>query len=111
MMKWKLENDTVIQKSSASIKKKLIVVGMILLVMLIGVFFADDWQQRRVATLKYGYNCMEQCRYEETIVAFEEYLNMDSDIYWYLLELINDESYSRKNVYDCLEKCTEKQLD
>lgn len=108
MMKWKFEKDTVIEKSPASIKRKLII-GVFLCVLLIGVFLADDWQQQRFATLRYGYNCMDQCKYKEATVVFEEYLNVDSDIYWYLLELVNDESCSRKTVNDCLEKCMEQQ--
>lgn len=39
---------------------------------------------------------MEQRQYEEAIVAFKEYLNVDSDIYWYLIEYSNNENYSRK---------------
>lgn len=33
------------------------------------------------------------------------YLNVDSDIYWYLIEYSNNENYSRKKVKECLEKC------
>ncbi len=40
---------------------------------------------------------MEQRQYEEAIVAFKEYLNVDSDIYWYLIEYSNNENYSRKS--------------
>lgn len=103
-MKWKFEKDTVIEKSPASIKRKLII-G----VLFIGVFLADDWQQQRLATLRYGYNCMDQCKYKEATVVFEEYLNVDSDIYWYLLELVNDKTCSRKTVNVRLEKCMEQQ--
>ena len=35
----------------------------------------------------------------------KEYLNVDSDIYWYLIEYSNNENYSRKKVKECLEKC------
>ena len=55
--------------------------------------------------LQYGYCSMEQRQYEEAIVAFKEYLNVDSDIYWYLIEYSNNENYSRKKVKECLEKC------
>ena len=48
---------------------------------------------------------MEQRQYEEAIVAFKEYLNVDSDIYWYLIEYSNNENYSRKKVKESLEKC------
>ena len=89
---------------SAPMKKRLII-GVFFFVMLVGIFIADDWQQRRYATLKHGYNCMDQCQYEDATLAFEEYLNVNFDIYWYLLEFVNDESCSRKNVEDCLERC------
>ena len=48
---------------------------------------------------------MEQRQYKEAIIAFKEYLNVDSDIYWYLIEYSNNENYSRKKVKECLEKC------
>ena len=48
---------------------------------------------------------MGQRQYEEAIDLFEQYLNVESDIYWYLMELVNGESYSCKNASDCLEEC------
>ena len=51
-------------------------------------FSADIWQQKRFATLQHGYSCMEQRQYDEAIVDFEEYLDIDSVIYWYLIEHI-----------------------
>lgn len=72
---------------------------------MVGIFFADDWQQRRFAALRYGYYSMGQRQYEEAIDLFEQYLNVESDIYWYLMELVNGESYSCKNVSDCLAEC------
>ena len=59
----------------------------------------------KMSILQYGYCSMEQRQYEEAIVAFKEYLNVDSDIYWYLIEYSNNENYSRKKVKECLEKC------
>lgn len=73
--------------------------------LMVGNFFADDWEQRRFAALRYGYYSMGQRQYEEAIDLFEQYLNVESDIYWYLMELVNGESYSCKNVSDCLEEC------
>lgn len=48
---------------------------------------------------------MGQRQYEEAIDLFEQYLNVESDIYCYLMELANGESYSCKNISDCLEEC------
>lgn len=86
--------------------KKKIIIGLIFCAMLLGIFMADDWQQRRFATLRYGYQCMEQCQYEDAVTAFEKYLDVNSDIYWHLLEAVNrDERYYRENVNDSLEEC------
>lgn len=49
---------------------------------------------------------MEQHQYEMAAVDFKEYLNVDSTLYWFLLEHINkDDDYSRKKVRECLEEC------
>lgn len=103
MIKCKVEDNTV-AKNPMSMRKK-VLIGGIMCALMVGIFFADDWQQRRFATLRHGYYCMEQCQYEEAITSFEQYLNVESVIYWYLMELVNDESYSRKNVSYCLEEC------
>lgn len=103
MIKWKFKDKSE-QITRTSLKAKAII-GVVLCAMLISIFTADDWQQKRFAILQYGYCSMEQRQYEEAIVAFKEYLNVDSDIYWYLIEYSNNENYSRKKVKECLEKC------
>ena len=102
-MNWKIENNSV-KDVLASMKKKVIIVTVLCMVLLC-IFSADIWQHKRFATLQHGYSCMEQRQYDEAIVDFEEYLDIDSVIYWYLIEHINDKSYSRKNVTACLKKC------
>lgn len=102
MMKWKLEDSTV-AKNQMSMRNKMMI--GIMCALMVGIFFADDWQQRRFAALRYGYYSMGQRQYEEAIDLFEQYLNVESDIYWYLMELVNGESYSCKNVSDCLAEC------
>ncbi len=73
-------------------------------------FVADDWQQKRFATLRHGYYSMEQHKYEIAAVDFKEYLDVDSGLYWYLLEHINNnDDYSRKKVKECLDECTSLQ--
>ena len=103
MIKWKFKDKSE-QITRTSLKAKAII-GVVLCVMLISIFVVDDWQQKRFEILLYGYCSMEQRQYEEAIVAFKEYLNVDSDIYWYLIEYSNNENYSRKKVKECLEKC------
>lgn len=103
MIKWKFKDKSE-QITRTSLKAKAII-GVVLCVMLISIIVVDDWQQKRFAILQYGYCSMEQRQYEEAIVAFKEYLNVDSDIYWYLIEYSNNENYSRKKVKECLEKC------
>lgn len=56
--------------------KTKIVIGTVLCTMLICVFVADDWQQKRFATLRHGYYSMEQEQYEEAVGDFEEYLHV-----------------------------------
>lgn len=94
MIKWKFKDKSE-QITRISLKAKAII-GVVLCVMLISIFAADNWQQKRFAILQYGYCSMEQRQYKEAIVAFKEYLNVDSDIYWYLIEYSNNENYSRK---------------
>lgn len=96
--------DILIKDTLKPVKKK-VIIGIVLCVGLSCIFIADDWQQRRFAILEQGYYYMEQCQYDEAVASFEKYLNMDSPIYWYFMEHMNDESYSRKNVSDCLEEC------
>ena len=103
MIKWKFKDKSE-QITRTSLKAKAII-GVVLCVMLISIFVVDDCQQKRFAILQYGYCSMEQRQYEEAIVAFKEYLNVDSDIYWYLIEYSNNENYYRKKVKECLEKC------
>ena len=104
MLSSSMNNDNITSPVSTSLKKKVLIIGLFCIIMT-GLFIADNSQQERFATLRYGYSCMNQGQYGEAIPAFENYLNVDSDIYWYLIELINDKSYSRENVIECLEKC------
>lgn len=103
-MKWKLEDESELMILSA--KKNKIMAGLIICVVMITVFVADDWQQKRFATLRHGYYSMELHQYEMAAVDFKEYLNVDSALYWYILEHVNmDEDYSRKKVKECLDEC------
>ena len=103
-MKWRLEDETELMTPIA--KKNKIMVGLIICVVMITIFMADDWQQNRFATLRHGYYSMEQHQYEIAAMDFKEYLDVDSGLYWYLLEHINNnDDYSRKKVKECLDEC------
>ena len=106
-MNWRLDDELLIEaEEKPGTMKKKVIIGLIFCVMFLGIFKADDWQQRQFATLRYGYQCMEQCQYEAAVIAFEKYLDVNSNIYWHLLEAVNrDERYFRENVNDSLEEC------
>lgn len=104
-MNWKNANYKVTEKILIPIKK--IIIIAVISVVILSIFFADDWQQRRFAILNYGYECMELHHYEEAVTAFQEYLDVDSEIYWKMIELFNDKSSSRENVKIYLKKAYE----
>lgn len=86
-------------------KRKRIAVGIGFVAVLLFVFITDDIQQRRFATLEKGYELMESGKYEEAIVEFNEYLSIDSDLYWKLIEKANSYEYSRQGVKEAAEAC------
>ena len=107
-MKWKLEDES--ELMTTSVKKSKIMVGLIMCVVMITIFVADDWQQKRFATLRHGYYSMEQHQYEIAAADFMKYLDVDSALYWYLLDHINNnDDYSRKKVIECLDVCASLQ--
>ena len=59
---------------------------------------ADNAQQNRFKCLRQGYENMQNEQYSDATEKFEKYLEVDSNLYWYLLELFNDDSYSRQEV-------------
>lgn len=65
----------------------------------------DGWQQQRFELVRQGYQCMEQSQYDAAAAAFDAYLNVDSELYWKLMEWTNDERYLREKVEEALEKC------
>ena len=69
------------------------------------VFRADAWQQNRFAEVRAAYQNLSDGNYQEAEIQFEDYLSVDSKLYWSLLEFFNDDEYSRKQVADAIEKC------
>lgn len=102
------ENDIRIECLYAS-KKKWIMMGIIIVFVLIGIFVADDWQQRRFATVRSGYEYMKAEQYNEAITAFEDYLDVNSRAYWFVVDFINNENYSRQGVLSAIQECKNKQ--
>lgn len=102
------DEDISIERVSVK-KKKLVVLGVLIVFLLSVIFIADGWQQRRFATVKSGYEYMESEQYDEAIAAFEDYLDVNLSAYWFLVECVNDESYSRQGVSSALQECKNKQ--
>ena len=102
------ENDIRIECLYAS-KKKWIMMGIIIVFVLIGIFVADDWQQRRFATVRSGYEYMKAEQYNEAITAFEDYLDVNSIAYRFVVDFINNENYSRQGVLSAIQECKNKQ--
>lgn len=86
-------------------RKKRIVVVIVFLVVLHWIFITDDRQQWRFATLENSYELMESGKYEEAVEGFEEYLSVDSELYWKLMERVNGYEYSKKYVEQMIETC------
>ncbi|WP_316266063.1 hypothetical protein [Claveliimonas bilis] len=54
---------------------------------------------------------MENKQYSDAIEKFGKYLKVDSNLYWYLLELFNDDTYSRQEVMAAKEICLQHMQD
>lgn len=86
-------------------KGKVFIIGSIFVSLLICLFISDDWQQRRMATLRSGYHHMMKKEYDKAVIEFQEYLDVDSQVYWMLMETINNEFYSRDGVNEAISIC------
>lgn len=70
------------------------------------LFDMDERQQSNYQNLRNAYVKLDEQNYTEASGVFMEYLSShDSSIYWWLVENINDESYSREAVFQALQKC------
>ncbi|BDZ76110.1 hypothetical protein Lac1_02930 [Claveliimonas bilis] len=72
---------------------------------------AGNVQQNRFQCLRQGYEDMENKQYSDAIEKFGKYLKVDSNLYWYLLELFNDDTYSRQEVMAAKEICLQHMQD
>ena len=59
--------------------------------------------------LKPGYEYMKAEQYNEAITAFEDYLDVNSRAYWFVVDFINNENYSRQGVLSAIQECKNKQ--
>lgn len=107
-MDWKIMGlDNELGKTKMS-KRKRIGAVIVFVAVLLFVFITDDVQQQRFAMLENSYELMESGKYDEAIVGFDEYLSVDSDLYWKLIEKANNYEYSRQGVKEATEACLEE---
>ncbi len=93
--------------SKRNTMKKVLVISMLVLILL-AIFAADGIQQRRFNVVRTGYEYMEDGQYSAAAEAFEQYLSVDSDLYWLCIDWVNGDSYTREGVKAALEECLEK---
>ena len=98
------------ENSFSDPKEKRGVMGFIIVFVLISIFVADDWQQKRFAIARSGYEYMKVEQYNEAITTFEDYLDVNSRVYWFIVEFINNENYSRQGVISAIQECNNKQM-
>ena len=75
---------------------KIFICVIVVAIMSLFVILADDMQQRRYRYLNLGYIAKEMGHYKEAEQMFDYYLEPKSNVYWWLVEQINDEKYSKK---------------
>lgn len=85
-------------------RKKLVLI-LVLMITLFLVFYADNLQQKRFDSLSQAYENVRNQEYTEALEKFENYLNIDSRIYWYhscehrLADLYNSVSLEYRNLW------------
>lgn len=86
-------------------RKGLIIAAVVLIVYMGIVIKVDAWQQNRFAEVRAAYQYLSGGNFQEAEVLFEDYLNVNSELYWHLLEYFNGDEYSRTQVEEAIEKC------
>ena len=81
------------------------IAGLIMIVT--AVFLADDIQQNRFESARNGYEYMESGKYHEATQEFEIYLNVDSKVYWKLIDMTNEYQYTREGVMEAVRQCAQ----
>lgn len=81
-------------------------VGLMVFFFVMFLLDMDERQQSNYQNLRNAYMKLEEHDYTEASKGFTEYLSAyNSSVYWWLVEKINDESYSREAVFQVLQKC------
>ena len=84
--------------------------GIVLIVVLmIFVFSADEWQQYRFEMANRAYTMMEKQEYAEAAELMEQYLDVSWTPYWKMMELVNGKNnkFSKTEAESALAKCGE----
>lgn len=82
------------------------ILGLVAFFFMIFLFEMDEKQQDNYHNLRNAYTKLDEPNYAEASKGFTEYLSAhNSSVYWWLVERINDESYSREAVFQALQKC------
>ena len=87
------------------IRKKILIITAFAVIMLT-IFKGDDWQQKRYALVRDGYQQMSQGEYQKAEEEFSQYLDGVSFLlYWKLQYLVNRDETSYENVRNALTEC------
>lgn len=87
------------------IRKKILIITAFAVIMLT-IFKVDDWQQKRYALVRDGYQQMSQGEYQKAEEEFSQYLDgVSFPLYWKLQYLVNRDETSYENVRNALTEC------
>lgn len=98
--KGKIENKDNSSWLFRNLKRTRILASAILVIILMIVFTADTVQQKRFAVFRSGYEHMENEQYKEVVDKFQQYLSVDSELYWILTEKVNSYNFLSKGLME-----------
>lgn len=79
---------------------------------LVVILSLDTWQQERFGAVDKAYYLMSQGKYDEAAQLFEDYLSVESSVYWAGIERVNGKAAdcTRANVEEALKQCQNKMV-
>lgn len=80
---------------------------------LVVILSLDTWQQERFGEVDKAYYLMSQGKYDEAVQLFEDYLSVESSVYWAGIERVNGkyaDYCTRENVEEALKQCRDKMV-
>ena len=79
---------------------------------LVVILSLDTWQQERFGEVDRAYYLMSQGKYDEAAQLFEDYLSVESSVYWAGIERVNGKGAdcTRENVEEVLKQCQNKMV-